>query len=136
MLEILEKVHYQFVMRTVKNQIDNEFQLDTLKLLIETLGVRIIVSDDCDFMAGIIKLLLRATGSTAKPPQKKSACDVIKVLGDNLRIAAEHVVPIYQADIMKALDQVATEKQLDVQSSRKEAIEVWKELGEISKQIQ
>lgn len=45
MLEILEKVHFQFVMRTVKNQIDNEFQLDTLKLLIETLGVRIIVSD-------------------------------------------------------------------------------------------
>lgn len=55
-------------------------------------------------MAGLIKLLLRATGPTAKPPQKKSACDVITVLGVNLRIAAEHVVPIYQADIMKALD--------------------------------
>lgn len=87
-------------------------------------------------MSGLIKLLLRATGATAKPPQKKSACDVINVLGVNLRIAADHVVPIYQADIMKALDQVSTEKQLDVQSARKEALEVWKELNEISKQLQ
>lgn len=45
MLEILERLHQPFVLRTVKNLIDNEFQLDTLKLLIETLGVRIIVSD-------------------------------------------------------------------------------------------
>jgi len=76
--------------------VDNESQLTSIQLLIENLGIRVVVSDHYDHMDGIVKLCLRATGPLAKVPQKKAACDLIACLGENLKLAAEHVVPVYQ----------------------------------------
>lgn len=61
-------------------------------------------------MDGLVKLCMRATGQLSKVPQKKAACDLIAALGNNLRLAAEHVVPVYQGEIMKCLEQAASEK--------------------------
>lgn len=45
MLEVLEKVHQPFLQKTLKNLVDNEHSLETLRLLIDTLGARIVVSE-------------------------------------------------------------------------------------------
>ena len=66
-----------------------------MKLLVENLGIRIIVSDQYDHMDGVIKLCMRATGPLSKVPQKKAACDLLACLGENLKVAAEHAVPAY-----------------------------------------
>lgn len=54
-------------------------------------------------MDGLVKLLIKATGQLSKMPQKKAACDLIACLGSNLKVAAEHVVPIYQVFILHSL---------------------------------
>ena len=79
---------------------DNESQLAAIQLLVENLGIRVLVSDGWDHLDGLIKICIRATGATSKIAQKKGACDLIATLGENLKLAAEHVVPSYEVSLM------------------------------------
>lgn len=59
-----------------------------------------VLSDNWDYLDGVINLCIRATGPTSKIGQKKAACDLIAVLGEHLKLAAEHVVPSFQVKFM------------------------------------
>lgn len=54
------------------------------------------VSDQWNHMDGIVKICIRAMDPLSKVAQKTAACDLINVLGEKLKEAAEHVVPAYQ----------------------------------------
>ena len=55
-----------------------------------------VVSDNWNHMDGIVKICIRAMDPMSKVAQKTAACDLIAVIGERLREAAEHVVPAYQ----------------------------------------
>ncbi len=58
--------------------------------------MEVVVSDQWNHMDGIVKICIRAMDPLSKVAQKTAACDLINVLGEKLKEAAEHVVPAYQ----------------------------------------
>ena len=55
-----------------------------------------VVSNQWNHLDGIVKICIRAMDPLSKVVQKTAACDLINVLGEKLKEAAEHVVPTYQ----------------------------------------
>ena len=47
-------------------------------------------------MDGIVKICIRAMDPMSKVAQKSAGCDLIAIIGDSLKEAAEHIVPAYQ----------------------------------------
>lgn len=79
----------------------NESQLQSVTLLIQAYGVRIVINDQWNHLDGLIKVCFKAiSGQAAKLPQKIAACDLIAALGEHLRDAAELVVPTYQVFLL------------------------------------
>ena len=78
----------------------NESQLQTVTLLLKTLGMRIAVSPHWNHLDGLFKAAFKAMAPNTRVPQKVAACELIQCLGENLREAAEHVVPAYQVSIL------------------------------------
>lgn len=89
---------------------NNESNLASVLLLIQTLGVRIVVSNQWNHLDGLFKACFKAMAPSARVPQKVAACELIAYLGESLREAAEHVVLAYQVDIIKALDSLSADK--------------------------
>ena len=79
----------------------NESQLQSVTTLIQTLGIRIVVSSTSNHLDGLLKVAFKAMQPTARQPQKIAACELLSCLGDQLREAAEHVVPAYQVRKIK-----------------------------------
>lgn len=67
-----------------------------MQILVENLGVEVVVSNQWNHMDGIVKICIRAMDPLSKVAQKTAACDLIHVLGEKLKEAAEHIVPAYQ----------------------------------------
>ncbi|MFN9909813.1 MAG: hypothetical protein ACK56F_27465, partial [bacterium] len=59
-----------------------------------------------DHLDKIVNLFIRATGPKSKIGQKKAACDLIAVLGEQLKEVAEHVMPTYH--VSKKVDDFET----------------------------
>ncbi len=56
-----------------------------------------VIHDQWNHLDGLIKISFKAiSGLSAKVPQKIAACELIAALGENLKEAAELVVPTYQ----------------------------------------
>jgi hypothetical protein len=76
--------------------VTNESLLSSVTLLITTLGLRVAVSTQWNHLDGLFKVAFKAMQPGTRIPQKVAACELITVLGERLREAAEHVVPAYQ----------------------------------------
>lgn len=58
------------------------------------------MSDQWNHLDGLVKICItRAMDPLSKVAQKTAACDLIQLLGERLKEAAEHVVPAYQVSI-------------------------------------
>lgn len=95
MVDLVERLHQPLLQSTTKYQVDNDSQLGVVQALIERLGIRVVVSETYNHLDGLVKLCHKATGPLSKPPQKRAAYDLIAVLGENLQVAAESVVPAF-----------------------------------------
>lgn len=95
MIDIVERLHQPLLQSTTKYQVDNDSQLGAVQALIERLGIRVIVSETYNHLDGLVKICHKATGPLSKPPQKRAAYELIAVLGENLQVAAESVVPAF-----------------------------------------
>ncbi|CDW90985.1 UNKNOWN [Stylonychia lemnae] len=126
--DLLEQVHQGVMQSITKNRIDNESQLAAAVKLIQTLGIRVAQ----DHVEGLVNISIKVIGSQASTVfQKKAACDLLNILGEHLKDSAAHVVPSYMGDVMKSLESLDNEKQIDLSESRNKAKLAWNQLQTI-----
>eukprot|EP00347_Sterkiella_histriomuscorum_P007209 403349842 len=133
-LDFLEQIHLPIISTTTKFKVDNESQLIAVKLLIQHLGIRVAK----DYIEGLITISNKVIGmqqSVTNAFHKQAACDLLTILGQNLKEFAAHIVPTYQGDVMKALESIASEKQIDLSESRNKAKQAWIDLQKIYEEI-
>lgn len=95
-----------------------------------------------DFVDGLVNLCVKVINTQANAVfHKKAACDLLTILGENLKDFADTIVPTYQvlsivslllkATVMKALEAISSEKQIDLSEARTNAKNAWSALQTI-----